>query len=70
MTTELKTKNKLNEIGGVEHLTELIDYVPTAANVDYYIKLVSKLKRVVKRLKFLKIFYLLYLMFKECYGSN
>lgn len=42
LTTELKNRNKLNEIGGIEHLTELMDYVPTAANVDYYIKLVQE----------------------------
>ncbi len=42
LTTELKNKNKLNEIGGVERLAEIVDYVPTAANVDYYIKLVEE----------------------------
>lgn len=42
LTTELKNSNKLNEVGGVEKLTELIDYVPTAANVDHYIKLVEE----------------------------
>ena len=42
LTTELKNKNKLSEIGGVERLTEIIDYVPTAANVEHYIKLVEE----------------------------
>ena len=42
LTTELKNKNKLSEIGGVERLAEIVDYVPTAANVDYYIKLVEE----------------------------
>lgn len=42
LTTELKNKNKLNEIGGVERLAEIVDFVPTAANVDYYIKLVEE----------------------------
>lgn len=37
-----KNKNKLDEIGGVEYLTEIIDYVPTSANVDQYIKLVEE----------------------------
>ena len=42
LTTELKNKNKINEIGGVERLAEIMDFVPTAANVDYYIKLVEE----------------------------
>ena len=42
LTSELKNKNKLTEIGGIEKLTEIIDYVPTAANVEHYIKLVEE----------------------------
>ena len=42
LTSELKNNGKLNEIGGIERLTEIIEYVPTAANVDYYIKLVEE----------------------------
>lgn len=42
LTSELKNRNKLNEIGGIEHLTEIMEYVPTAANIDYYIKLVEE----------------------------
>ena len=42
LTTELKNRNKLTEIGGVEKLTEIMDYVPTAANIEYYIKLVEE----------------------------
>ena len=42
LITELKNMNKINEVGGIEKLTELMDYVPTAANVDYYIKLVEE----------------------------
>ena len=42
LTSELKEKNKLNEVGGIEYLTELIEFVPTASNVDYYIKLVEE----------------------------
>lgn len=42
LTTELKNKNKLIQIGGIEKLTEIIDYVPTAANVEHYIKLVEE----------------------------
>ena len=41
LTTELKNKNVLIEIGGVEYLTEVLESVPTAANVEYYIKLVE-----------------------------
>ena len=42
IVTELKSRNKLNEIGGVEYVAEIIDYVPTAANVEHYIKLVEE----------------------------
>jgi len=38
VTTELKNKNILNEVGGVEYLTEILDSVATAANIDQYIK--------------------------------
>ncbi len=40
MTTEVKKKDLLTEIGGVEYLTELITFVPTAANAEYYIKII------------------------------
>jgi len=42
VTTELKQKEWLNDIGGVEYLTEIINFVPTAANIDYYIKAVEE----------------------------
>ncbi len=41
ITNELKQANTLNEIGGVEYLTEVLEMVPTAANVDSYIKIVE-----------------------------
>ena len=41
ITSELKNKNLLNEVGGVEYLSEVLESVPTAANVEYYIKLVE-----------------------------
>lgn len=41
LTSELKSKNLLIEVGGVEYLTEVLEMVPTAANVEYYIKLVE-----------------------------
>ncbi len=41
VTAELKQRNWLNEVGGVEYLTEIINFVPTAGNIDYYIKIVE-----------------------------
>ena len=41
ITSGLKNKNLLNEVGGVEYLSEVLESVPTAANVEYYIKLVE-----------------------------
>lgn len=41
VTAELNQTKKLNEIGGVEYLTEVVNVVPTAANVEFYIKSVE-----------------------------
>ena len=41
VTSYLQKKKELTEVGGVEYLTELLNYVPTASNVDYYIKTVE-----------------------------
>ena len=41
VTSYLKKKNELSEVGGVEYLTEVLNYVPTASNVDFYIKSVE-----------------------------
>lgn len=41
LTNELKNKKLLNEIGGIEYLTEIIEQVPTAANIEHYIKIVE-----------------------------
>lgn len=41
ITAELNQSKKLNEVGGVEYLTELINTVPTASNVEYYIQIVE-----------------------------
>ena len=38
VTGYLKKNNQLTEIGGVEYLTEVVNFVPTASNIDYYIK--------------------------------
>ena len=42
ITSELKKKKELTEAGGVEYLSEIVNYVPTAANADYYIKIVEE----------------------------
>ena len=41
VTSELKDKDLLNQVGGVENLTDILDSVATAANVDHYIKRVQ-----------------------------
>ena len=40
--TYLINVNKLNEIGGVEYLNEVVNSVATGANIEYYISLVSE----------------------------
>lgn len=42
VTSHLQKKKELTAVGGVEYLTELLNYVPTASNVDYYIKSVEE----------------------------
>ncbi|MGL5531133.1 MAG: replicative DNA helicase, partial [Culicoidibacterales bacterium] len=42
LSGELRDKNKLQEIGGVEYLYELYSAVPSTANVDYYIQIVER----------------------------
>ena len=42
VTSYLKKKNELSEVGGVEYLTEVLNYVPTASNIDFYIKSVEE----------------------------
>jgi len=37
---ELKRRDKLENVGGVAYLTELMEAVPTSANVEYYIEIV------------------------------
>ena len=39
---ELDKKKNLNAIGGVEYISEVIDSVATAANLEYYIKIVKE----------------------------
>lgn len=45
----LNSKNYLDKIGGVEYLTEVVNSVPSAANVDYYIEIVRD-KALLRRL--------------------
>lgn len=40
LTNHLKKKNLLEYAGGVNYLTELVEMLPTAANVDEYLKIV------------------------------
>ena len=42
VTAELENKKYLNQIGGVSYLMEIVNVVPTAANVDQYIKIVEE----------------------------
>jgi len=42
LTEELNRINLLEDIGGVTYLTNLINSVPTAANIEYYIKIIEE----------------------------
>lgn len=42
VTSYLKNHNQLTEVGGVEYLTDVLNFVPTASNVDYYIQNVEE----------------------------
>lgn len=51
VTGYLNKKNELNEVGGVEYLTEILNFVPTASNVDFYIQSVEEtsiLRRLIE----------------------
>lgn len=37
---ELKTHKLLTEVGGLSYLTELVNFVPTASNVEFYAKII------------------------------
>ncbi len=49
VTDELKKKNQLEDIGGSKYLTELTNYVPTAAHASAYAEMVAQ-KAVRRRL--------------------
>ncbi|MDD2319806.1 MAG: replicative DNA helicase [Geobacteraceae bacterium] len=42
LTTVLKKRGELEEVGGAPYLATLVDYVPTAANIAYYSKIVKE----------------------------
>lgn len=42
LAEKLRQKGKLESIGGMEYLAQLVNVVPTAANVDYYIHIVEE----------------------------
>jgi len=42
LTTYLISIEKINEVGGVEYLNEVVNSVATGASIDYYINLVSE----------------------------
>ena len=42
VTTELVDRNLLNQVGGVEYLSEVINSVATGANIEYYINTVTE----------------------------
>ena len=51
VTSYLKNHNQLTEVGGVEYLTEVVNFVPTASNIDYYIQTVEEtalLRRLIE----------------------
>lgn len=49
LTAEIQGKNLLEEVGGVSYLTDLANSVPTAANIEYYAKIVEE-KSVLRKL--------------------
>ena len=49
VTTELVDRNLLNQVGGVDYLSEVINSVATGANIDYYIDTVTE-KYTLRRL--------------------
>ena len=42
VSDELKRMNQLDEVGGVSFLTELVNSVPTAANISHYARIVKE----------------------------
>ena len=49
VVAELDKEKILSQVGGVEYISEIINIVPTASNVDEYIKIVEE-KAILRRL--------------------
>lgn len=49
LTNELRKLNQLDAIGGASYIASLIDSVPTAANIEYYAKIVKE-KAILRKL--------------------
>jgi replicative DNA helicase len=49
LTNELRKMDQLDSIGGASYVASLIDLVPTAANIEYYAKIVRE-KSILRRL--------------------
>jgi len=49
LTNELRKKDQLDAVGGASYLASLIDSVPTAANIEYYAKIVKE-KAILRKL--------------------
>ncbi|MCD5325635.1 MULTISPECIES: replicative DNA helicase [Pontibacillus] len=49
VTTSLSNNKTLDEIGGVSYLSDLANSVPTAANIEYYARIVEE-KAILRRL--------------------
>lgn len=49
VTAELQNHNWLDDVGGVNYLSDLANAVPTAANIEYYSKIVEE-KALLRRL--------------------
>jgi replicative DNA helicase len=49
LTNELKNNGHLDSVGGASYVATLIDLVPTAANIEYYAKIVKE-KAILRKL--------------------
>ena len=49
LTNELRKNGHLDTVGGASYIASLIDSVPTAANIEYYVKIVKE-KAILRKL--------------------
>ncbi len=49
LTNELRKKDQLDSIGGASYVASLIDTIPTAANIEYYARIVKE-KAILRKL--------------------